>query len=158
MSAKISVFASGLILAIGLGVSGMTNADKVIGFLNVAGDWDPSLAFVMVGAIAVHLVFFHLIVRRESPLFASHFGIPNRKDIDKRLVVGSALFGVGWGLGGFCPGPGIVSSVSFGQEALVFLSTMAAGMWAFHRVEARLSRTGTTDDSQDASATVAIAA
>ena len=147
MSAKISVFLSGLVLAIGLGVSGMTNADKVIGFLNVAGDWDPSLMVVMGGAVDAHLMFFRLIVRRESPLFATHFGIPSRKDIDKRLVVGSALFGIGWGLGGFCPGPGIVSSMSFGQEALVFLTTMAAGMWSFHLVEDHLGKKGAKDDS-----------
>ena len=149
MKAKISIFVSGLILALGLAVSGLTNADRVIGFLNVAGDWDPSLAFVMGGAIAVHLLFFRLIMRRESPLFATHFGIPTRKDIDKRLVVGSALFGIGWGLGGFCPGPGIVSTMSFGREAVVFIGTMAAGMWGFHKVEDLVGRRRKDDDRRE---------
>lgn len=138
--ARLVVFASGVLLALGLGVSGMTNADKVIGFLNIAGDWDPSLAFVMVGAIAVHWLLFRLILRRESPFFGGNFGIPTRRDITVRLVVGSALFGVGWGLGGFCPGPGIVTSMSFGSEALAFLSAMVVGMLSFHAFESQLSK------------------
>jgi uncharacterized membrane protein YedE/YeeE len=143
MRSLISVFVSGVIFAVGLGIAGMTDADKVINFLNVAGDWDPSLAFVLVGAIAVHLVLYRLMIRRPSPLFHDTFCMPTRKDIDARLVGGSALFGLGWGLGGICPGPGIVSGATLGTEALVFITAMVGGMVAYHfassQVEGRRS-------------------
>ena len=126
-----AVFLAGFFFALGLGVSGMTNADKVINFLNLAGDWDPSLAFVMVGAIGSHLVFYKLILKRRAPIFSDQFHIPGRKNIDGRLIAGSALFGLGWGLGGFCPGPGLVSSVGLGAEALVFTLAMLGGMLVF---------------------------
>jgi uncharacterized membrane protein YedE/YeeE len=127
-----AVFFAAFVFAIGLGVSGMTDANKVIGFLNLAGDWDPSLAFVMVGAIGAHLATFKLVTNRPSPLFAEKFRIPTRADIDARLVVGSGIFGVGWALGGFCPGPGIVSSASGAPSALIFVVAMLAGMALFH--------------------------
>ncbi|MCK6503506.1 YeeE/YedE family protein [Myxococcota bacterium] len=125
-------FVVGLVFALGLGLSGMTQADKVIGFLNVAGAWDPSLAFVMMGAIAVHLVFYRFTVKRPSPLLGGRFGIPTRTDIDPRLVGGSAIFGVGWALGGYCPGPGLVSAASGGASALVFVAAMTGGMLLYH--------------------------
>jgi hypothetical protein len=136
MGALLSIFVSGLVFALGLGVSGMTDADKVIGFLNVGGDWDPSLAFVMVGAIAVHMLLLRLVLKRPSPIFGATFRIPTRRDIDKRLIGGAALFGAGWGLGGFCPGPGIVSSVWAQGEALVFVGAMTIGMASFHVLDA----------------------
>ena len=135
MKALIAIFVSGTVFALGLGISGMADANKVIGFLNLAGDWDPSLAFVMAGAIGVHLVLYRLILRRSSPLLGTSFGIPTRKDIDARLVGGATIFGIGWGLGGFCPGPGIISGVTFGAEALVFLAAMGGGMWIFQQTE-----------------------
>jgi uncharacterized membrane protein YedE/YeeE len=116
---------------LGLGISGMTDADKVVGFLDVFGDWDPSLAFVMVGAIAVHLVLYRVILKRASPLYSGKFRIPTSKDIDARLVFGAALFGVGWGLGGVCPGPGLVSGAALTTEALVFIAAMIGGMIVF---------------------------
>jgi uncharacterized membrane protein YedE/YeeE len=128
MNQLLSAFIGGLVFALGLGVSGMTDANKVIGFLNLAGDWDPSLAFVMVGAIGVHLIFYRLILRRKSPLFDDAFHIPTRRDITPKLVGGAALFGVGWGLGGFCPGPGLVSLAGFGSSAGVFVACMLGGM------------------------------
>ena len=128
MSRLIAAFMGGLLFAVGLGVSGMTDANKVIGFLNLAGDWDPSLAFVMVGAIGVHLALYRLIIRRQSPLFGDTFHIPTRRDISPQLVGGAALFGVGWGLGGFCPGPGLVSLAGFGSSAAVFVVFMFVGM------------------------------
>ena len=130
MSRLISAFSAGLVFALGLGISGMTDANKVIGFLNLAGDWDHSLAFVMVGAISVHLFLYRLILRRQSPLFADHFHIPTRRDINSRLVGGSALFGMGWGLGGFCPGPGLVSLMNTNSGAGVFVIFMLGGMLA----------------------------
>lgn len=130
MSRLISAFVGGLVFAVGLGVSGMTDANKVIGFLNLAGEWDPSLAFVMVGAIGVHLTLYRLILRHQSPLFGDTFHIPTRRDINPQLVGGAALFGVGWGLGGFCPGPGLVSLAGLGSSAAMFVVFMFVGMMA----------------------------
>ena len=127
MNRLLSAFAAGLVFAIGLGLSGMTDAGKVVGFLNVMGDWDPSLAFVMVGAIGVHLGLYRLILRRQSPLFCHSFHLPTKKDVDPYLVRGAAIFGVGWGLGGVCPGPGLVSLASFAPQAIVFVAFMLAG-------------------------------
>ncbi len=135
-----AVFFSGLLFALGLGLSGMTDANKVIAFLNLAGDWDPSLAFVMVGAIVVHFVLFRFILRRTSPLFNENFLVPNKSEITSRLVIGGGLFGVGWGLGGFCPGPGIVSGVSLSSHALVFIVAMVAGMVTFQLVDRATAR------------------
>ena len=135
MKALLAIFSAGFVFALGLGLSGMTNADNVIGFLNLSGNWNPSLAFVMVGAIGVHFALLRPILKRESPVCDSIFRLPARKDIDARLLGGSALFGVGWGLGGFCPGPGIVSFVSGSPAALVFVAAMVVGMIAFHGVE-----------------------
>jgi uncharacterized protein len=128
MSRLVASFLGGLLFALGLGVSGMTDANKVIGFLDLSGDWDPSLAFVMAGAIGVHLILYRLILRRQSPLFGDRFQIPTRRDITPQLVGGAALFGVGWGLGGFCPGPGLVSLAGFGSSAAVFVLSMLSGM------------------------------
>jgi uncharacterized membrane protein YedE/YeeE len=131
----ISAAVAGILFGVGLAVSGMTRADKVIGFLDLSDAWDPSLAFVMGGAIAVHLVLFKLILRRTSPLFAQRFALPTRTDLDTRLIVGSGLFGVGWALGGYCPGPGLVSSGGGGVSALVFLATLTLGIGGVQAAE-----------------------
>lgn len=128
MNQLLSAYLGGLIFAIGLGVSGMTDANKVIAFLNLAGEWDPSLAFVMLGAIGVHFILSYFILRKKSPLLAQKFYIPTRQDITPQLIVGSALFGTGWGLSGFCPGPGLVSMIESGYPALVFVIFMLLGM------------------------------
>lgn len=133
-------FASGLLFSVGLVVSGMTLPSKVVAFLDVTSGWDPSLALVMVGAIAVHAVLFRLIVRRPSPLLEARFAVPTRKDIDAPLVVGAALFGVGWALGGVCPGPGLVSAASGAGMGAVFVVSMIAGM-SIHRVYDARART-----------------
>lgn len=130
-----AALASGLIFGLGLSISGMTRADKVINFLDLADAWDPSLGFVMGGAILVHLVLFRHILRRESPVFGTGFGIPTRTDIDMRLVGGSALFGIGWAIGGFCPGPSLVSAASLAPHALVFVAALTGGMLAFQLVD-----------------------
>lgn len=127
-------FASGALFAAGLGVAGMTKPSKVVGFLDLFGAWDASLAFVMIGAIAVHLVAHRLILRRRSPLFDIRFHLPTRKDIDLRLVLGAALFGVGWALGGFCPGPGLVAAASGAIPAVLFVVGMTAGAKIEHFV------------------------
>ncbi len=127
--------ATGALFGAGLIVSGMTQADKVVDFLDLANLWDPSLAFVMAGAIAVHLVLYRVVLRRKSPLFAESFGIPTRTDIDGRLVGGAALFGIGWGLGGYCPGPGLVSMTSGASNAIAFVLALTVGMQLFHMYE-----------------------
>jgi len=131
------IFTSGLIFAIGLGLSGMTDANKVIAFLNPLGGWDPSLAFVMVGAIGAHLTTRRLIIRREKPLFASVFETPTVQDVTPSLVIGAGLFGVGWALGGFCPGPGIVSATGLSSDALLFSGAMLTGMAIFNALGPR---------------------
>lgn len=140
MKALASAFASGALFALGLGVSGMTKPSKVIGFLDLFGAWDASLAFVMVGAIGVHFVAQRLLTKRASPLFDTRFHLPTRKDIDRRLVLGAAIFGVGWGLGGFCPGPGLVSAASGGVSALVFVVGMTLGAKIEHWLTQWISR------------------
>lgn len=130
--------AAGAIFGVGLGVAGMTQADKVIDFLDLTHQWDPSLAFVMIGAIGVHMALYTWILRGPSPLFADRFGIPTRQDIDARLVAGSALFGVGWALGGYCPGPGLVSLSSGTLNAVVFVIALTVGMALFRQVDQRM--------------------
>lgn len=122
---------AGLLFALGLGLAGMTQPGKVLGFLDVSGDWDPSLACVMGGAALTFGVCYRFILRRPAPILDLKFQLPTTKAIDWRLITGSALFGVGWGLGGFCPGPGVVSLASGGQGALVFVGTMLLGMGLF---------------------------
>ncbi len=133
-------FAVGLTFAIGLGISGMTQPAKVVGFLDVTGAWDPSLAFVMIGAIAVHLMAYRLVPRMAKPLFRPQFGIPTRRDIDGRLVGGAVLFGAGWGIGGFCPGPALVSLTGGMSAALIFGAAMIAGMGLFQILDAARKR------------------
>lgn len=136
MSLAIS-FLVGLIFGIGLLVSGMANPAKVLAFLDVAGGWDPSLAFVMVGAIAVGLIGFAFAMRHERTLLGLPMRLPRSGKIDRRLVVGSLLFGIGWGLVGFCPGPALVA-VGTGQlKAFAFVLAMAVGMALFEFAEHR---------------------
>lgn len=132
MKAVSASFGAGLLFALGLGVSGMTKPSKVVGFLDLFGAWDASLAFVMIGAIAVYAVLYRVITKREVSLFDGGFQLPTRKDIDARLVVGAGLFGIGWGLGGYCPGPGLVSAASGALPAIAFALSMAVGMKIQH--------------------------
>jgi uncharacterized protein len=131
-------FVTGVVFAIGLVISEMTKPDKVIGFLDLAGAWDPSLAFVMVGAIGFHGITYRLITKRTAPVWAEAFHIPTRQDWDVPLLVGAILFGVGWALGGFCPGPAIASMSSAVAEVGVFVLCMLAGMWLHGQVRAPL--------------------
>jgi uncharacterized membrane protein YedE/YeeE len=124
-------YASGLLFALGLGISGMTHPAKVLAFLDFTGDWDPSLALVMGGGVVVNLVFFHLALRRGAPLLAPSFSLPSPTRVDAALVGGSALFGIGWGLGGFCPGPAVVSAVTGAAPVVAFVVAMLASMAIF---------------------------
>ena len=128
MKAKVAAAASGVLFGVGLAISGMTRPEKVVGFLDLAGAWDASLAFVMLGAILVHFLAYRVARRRVSPLFESRFDFPTRKDVDRKLVAGAAVFGIGWGLGGFCPGPGIVAAASGALPAIVFVAAMTVGI------------------------------
>ncbi len=132
MKRNLTSFFSGLLFAAGLGIAGMTKPAKVVGFLDVFGAWDASLAFVMLGAIAVHSVAYRLVVRRSVPLFAETFHLPTRTDLDPRLLGGSALFGMGWALAGFCPGPGLVAAASGGVSAIAFVVGMVFGVRLEH--------------------------
>ena len=124
----LAAFAAGLVFGVGLIISGMTNPGRVIGFLDLAGTWDPSLAFVMAGAIGVGFFAFRVAGRRAIEL-------PTRRDVDARLVGGAVVFGIGWGLAGFCPGPAVVSFGSGEDKAVVFVIAMLAGMALFTLAE-----------------------
>lgn len=127
-------FGSALLFGLGLGLSGMTLPSKVIGFLDVTGPWDPTLAFVMMGAIVVHGISFRLITKRTSPFLTTSFRLPTRNDIDSRLIIGALVFGLGWGLAGFCPGPAIVGLVSGIPAVFVFVASMLVGIYAYRFV------------------------
>lgn len=122
--------AAGLIFGLGLVLSGMADPAKVLNFLDVAGHWDPSLAFVMGGAVAVTAAGYRWVLGWRKPLFAAKFQVPTRRDIDARLLVGPALFGLGWGLSGLCPGPALTSLGLAAPGVLVFVPAMLAGMAA----------------------------
>ena len=134
--ARVSVVAAlvvGAMFGAGLLLSGMTDPAKVVGFLDVTGGWDPSLAFVMGGAIAVYAPLSRVIRRRRAtPWVDTAFHLPTRRDIDLGLVVGAAIFGVGWGLGGLCPGPGLVSAAVGSESGVLFVGAMLVGMLAQH--------------------------
>ncbi|HEY7748506.1 MAG TPA: DUF6691 family protein [Aestuariivirgaceae bacterium] len=119
---------SGLLFGMGLAISGMVNPAKVLNFFDIAGSFDPSLAFVMAGSLAVTWIGYRYAWRQQAPAYASKFHLPSARDLDAKLVGGSALFGLGWGLSGFCPGPAIASLTTFSLEPVIFLVGMVAGM------------------------------
>ena len=127
---------SGVLFGMGLVIGGMTDPAKVIGFLDLAGRWDPSLAFVMGGALCVTFPTFQLLGSKARPLFETRFFLPTRQDIDGPLLAGAALFGIGWGIAGLCPGPA-VANLAFGSPQIVaFVVAMVTGMWLCDRVAA----------------------
>jgi uncharacterized membrane protein YedE/YeeE len=132
MKSGLAAFFSGALFSAGLLVSGMTQPAKVQGFLDFFGAWDASLMFVMVGAIGVHAALRLIISRRAAPVFAPAFEARAKAPIDGRLLLGSAVFGIGWGLGGYCPGPAFVSAGSIAPQAIIFVAAMSAGM-VLHR-------------------------
>lgn len=119
---------AGLIFGIGLVVSGMANPEKVQNFLDFAGTWDPSLAFVMGGAVVIAFIGYRLAFRRGAPLLDSEFHVPTKTSIDGRLLAGSAVFGIGWGLAGFCPGPALTSLLLAAEGTLIFVPAMIVGL------------------------------
>ncbi|MEI8403050.1 MAG: DUF6691 family protein [Alcaligenaceae bacterium] len=134
---RLSEFIVGLVFGLGLLLSGMTDPGKVLGFLDLFGQWDPSLAFVMGGAILVAFFAFALAKKRASTFLGGALSLPTSNVIDKRLVIGSLLFGAGWGLAGFCPGPALVSMAAGQEKALIFVAAMVLGMVGFELVERR---------------------
>ena len=134
---RLAEFGVGLLFGLGLILAGMTDPSKVLGFLDLAGLWDPSLAFVMGGAILVSLGAFTLAKKRTTSFLGGAMQLPTSRDIDKRLVTGSLLFGAGWGLAGFCPGPALVSVGTGNPKAVVIVLAMLAGMALFEVLERR---------------------
>lgn len=130
---------AGLLFGAGLVVGGMTEPEKVRGFLDFTGAWDPTLAFVMGGAILAHFPAYRWVRGRSAPLLATAFQIPTRRDIDGKLLTGAALFGLGWGLGGYCPGPAIASLTTGTPSVIAFVIAMLAGSWLTARAEGWLS-------------------
>ena len=122
-------FASGIVFGLGLVISGMSNPAKVLNFLDLAGTWDPSLAFVMGGATVTAFLGYRLVWRRRAPVVETSFNVPDNTRIDRPLIVGAALFGIGWGIGGFCPGPAWTALPLLAPGTLVFLPAMLAGLW-----------------------------
>ena len=133
MSKLVSLFC-GIIFGIGLVISQMINPAKVLGFLNLFGEWDPSLAFVMIGALIVSSPLFHLFKNKEKPVFSTSFSISENKEIDKRLIIGSILFGAGWGLVGLCPGPAISSIALFNVSSVTFVFSMFIGFYIASKI------------------------
>ena len=128
MSRVVSLI-SGIIFGVGLSVSQMIDPAKVLGFLNIFGAWDPSLAFVMIGALIISSPFFHLFKNNDKPVFADSFSYSNNKELNKKLIIGSSLFGAGWGLAGLCPGPAIASLALLNTSSIVFVIAMFVGFY-----------------------------
>lgn len=140
---------SGALFGVGLALAGMTRPEKVFGFLDFTRAWDPTLIFVMVGGIAVHTLGYRLAMKQRSPVFSSRFLVPTRRDLDARLLLGSAVFGVGWGLGGFCPGPGLTALVTGDLRVVAFVAAMLTGLALTGRAEA-LGAQARADDASRA--------
>ncbi len=121
----------GIFFGLGLGISQMIDSSRVLGFLDVAGRWDPTLLFVLGGAVGVTVIAFRFVLRRKNPFFAEKFYLPTKTTIDRQLLVGAAIFGIGWGISGFCPGPGISSLALFNSwNPLFFVAALAVGSWS----------------------------
>jgi len=127
---SIVAFAVGVLFAVGLGVSGMTHPSKVLAFLDVTGNWDPSLAFVMAGGVLVNFTVFRRALRRGAPIVARSFAMPTKTEVNAPLIAGAAIFGIGWGIGGFCPGPAIVSLAGRSTPVVGFVAAMLGAMLA----------------------------
>lgn len=139
MRAVVSAFAAGLLFGGGLLLSGMADPANVLGFFDVAGVWNPTLAFVMAGGLAVTLLGYRLVLKRSAPLCEDRFQLPTSKSMDARLIGGAALFGLGWGIAGYCPGPAFVAAAGGFAEAAIFAAAMVGGMAAWKFVQWRMA-------------------
>lgn len=131
---RLTIFLAGFLFGLGLVVSGMSNPAKVVGFLDLTGNWDPSLILVMGGGLLVTVPAFHLVLKNPQPLFEEKFFLPTLTAIDPKLIVGAVLFGLGWGIAGFCPGPALAALVSLNPTVLLFVAAMVGGMVLHHLV------------------------
>jgi uncharacterized membrane protein YedE/YeeE len=128
---------AGLLFGLGLGVSQMIDRDRVLGFLDVTGVWDPTLLFVLGGAVGVTVIAFRFVLRRPHPIWADKFYLPTKTDIDRPLVIGAAIFGVGWGISGYCPGPGITALVLGMWNPVLFVLALIAGSLTYKSLSQR---------------------
>ena len=137
----VSAFATGVLFALGLALSGMTLPSKIIGFFDFSDgltSWDPSLAFVMGGSMLVYMPVYRIIRDHNKPVWEAFYRLPTNTLIDARLILGAVLFGLGWGLGGFCPGPALTSLGAFSSQALIFVAAMVVGMFGYQQIDARI--------------------
>lgn len=137
MKFSLSTFFAGLLFGAGLTVSQMVNPTKVIAFLDIGGKWDPSLAFVMGGALVVTFIGYKYVLKSPAPFFDDRFRLPTRQDIDSPLIVGAAVFGIGWGLAGLCPGPALASLSFAGTNGLIFVASMGVTILLFRVIKAK---------------------
>jgi uncharacterized membrane protein YedE/YeeE len=151
---NVAAFVVGVTFALGLGIGGMSSPERVLAFLDVAGAWDPRLAFVMLGAVFVYATAFRLVMRRSRPLLAPAFVVPARRDIDRRLIGGALAFGVGWGIAGLCPGPALTALASGEPRVWVFVAAMVAGIAAHKAVERAIAARPASHAPSMAAATV----
>ena len=138
MKENLAAGVAGLIFGIGLVIAGMTQPHKVVGFLDIFGNWDPALMFVMGGAVTLHLVTYRLVRKRPTPIVVSKWQVPTKTELTKALMIGAVLFGAGWGLAGFCPGPAITSLASFDVSVVIFVVSMLTGMVIFKFVDQKI--------------------
>jgi uncharacterized protein len=134
---NLSALVAGILFGLGLAISQMADPNKVLGFLDVAGSWDPSLILVMAGAVGVTMIAFRWVLRRPAPLFDTTFHLPRVTRVDAPLIVGATIFGVGWGLAGYCPGPALASIATLGADPLVFVATLIAGVLLYRWMSER---------------------
>lgn len=138
MKNGITALIVGFLFAIGLGISGMTQTQKIIGFLDIFGKWDPTIVFVMSGAVIVHFITYKFIRKRKSPVLSPQWHVPNKRELTPSLIIGATVFGFGWGLGGFCPGPALTSVASFELKPILFVLSMIVGMILFRLLDTQL--------------------
>ena len=148
MKQKLIAFLSGLLFGFGLSLSQMIDRDRVLGFLDVAGDWDPTLLFVLGGAVGVTVFAFRFVLRLPRPIFSSKFYLPNRKDIDLPLILGTAIFGIGWGIAGYCPGPGITAWVLGIPNPVLFIMAFILGSLAYQWYAHKSNKSDRPDKTQ----------
>lgn len=144
---------SGLLFGLGLALSQMVDPDRVIGFLDIAGVWDPTLIFVLGGAVGVTVITFRFVLRQSSPFFGDRFQLPTNRDIDRPLIIGASLFGIGWGISGYCPGPGITSLVQGALNPVLFVVALFAGSLLYHQSAFQLHKLGQAQGQATGSAT-----
>ncbi|MBE9030286.1 YeeE/YedE family protein [filamentous cyanobacterium LEGE 11480] len=149
MNQNLVALFTGVLFSIGLGLSQMVDRDRVLGFLDVAGTWDPTLLFVLGGAVSVTVIAFRFVLRRSQPIFANEFRLPTRRDIDRPLILGAVIFGIGWGISGYCPGPGITALVLGVWNPVLFLGAFIVGSLAHRWYQSRTAGLAESDRPKD---------